>query len=897
MGRVLRACRRLVRRLGFLVSRDRREAELAEEMAFHRDQVRQALEADGLPPVDADLASQRAFGSGPLAMNRARDVWVAAWLQDISQDIRFAARTLVKDRRFTLAAVAALALGIGVNASVFTVIHGALLDDMPFDEGDRLVAVDMLNAQGRDQGIPYLDLRDYADAARAFDGLAASASGMVTISGEAEPAERFRGAYVSATTFGLLRVPPLVGRDFLHDDDRPGAEPVVILGHGAWMRRYGGDPAVVGRAIRVNGRPAVVVGVMPPDFRFPFIAEAWQPLVHAPGIAVAERGERPVSVVGRLARDADVARARGEIETVAARLARVFPATHANLRARVRPLRDQRPDTSPMLLTMMGAVGFVLLVACANLAALLLARSAARAREIAIRASIGATRFRIVRQLLVECLLLSALAAAIGLPLSRVGVEQVAAGFDVIEPGAAPGSTRPYWYDFSLDVWPVVFVVGLCLATTLAIGLLPALMATRASTYGTLTTRTRPGMLGRGGRRLSDGLLAAELALTLVLLTGAGLLWRNFVELYRADPVVHSTGLVTGQIALPTSRYPSRVERERLIEAMDARLQALPGAIDAAVAGQRPLVAFPNADRLVRLPGDVAPDPGAKSRAALITVGESYFATLGLQPIRGRGLGAQDAQVGTEGVAVNQRFVDVFLDGRDPIGTRVQLLPVDSLGSDTPWLTIVGVVPTVPRLTRLSEPPDAVVYMPWQIDPPANVVILLRASGGVGTAAAALRQAVAAIDPDLPVFGIESLDTAIDRTRMGVRMVGTWFGVLALIALVVAGVGLAAITAHGVVQRTQEIGIRVALGARRSDVLWLFLRRTLVLLTIGLSLGLMGALAIGQLLMGYIVRTSPRDPLTLAVVTASLATVALAASLLPVRRATRIDPALTLRAD
>jgi predicted permease len=550
MGVSLSTLRRLLRRLRFLLHLDRHEADLAEEMAFHREQARRVLEAHGATPAEAEIASRRRFGSDGLAMNRSRDVWIPPWLQDITQDLRFAGRLLVKDRRFTIAAVTALALGIGVNASVFTVIRGALLDDMPFDEADRLVALGTLDQQGRDDGVPVLDVQDYAESVRALSSLAASTGGTLTISGESEPAERFRAAYVSANTFALLRVRPIVGRDFVAEDEVPGAEPVVMLGHGAWVRRYSGDHSIVGRTIRVNGRPTTIVGVMPPEFRFPFIAEAWQPLVHAPGVSSATRGTRPVNVVGRLAPEADLARAQAESEAVAARLAQSFPASHTSRHARVRPLRDVRPDTSPMLLTMMGAVAFVLLVACANLAALLLARSAARSREIAIRASLGANRLRIIRQFLVECLLLSVLAAAVGLPLSRFGVNQVAVGFDVIEPGAAPGSTRPYWYDFSLDAWPLIFVIGLCLLTTVAIGLVPAVMATRGSTHDALKASGRAGQVGRAGRRLSDALLIGELALTLVLLAGAGLLWRNFLELYRADTVVHSAGLVTGQITL-----------------------------------------------------------------------------------------------------------------------------------------------------------------------------------------------------------------------------------------------------------------------------------------------------------------------------------------------------------
>ena len=290
--------RKVLRRIRFLITRTRREAELADEMAVHRDMARAALEAGGVSPDDARDTSQRAFGSDTLAMNRARDVWVWPWFQDLTQDVRFAVRMLAKDRRFTVAAVAALALGLGVNTSVFAVINTALLKDMPFDDSGRLVAIRAINAQGREEGVPIADFRDYASGATAFEALAANTSGVMNISGETQPAERFRGAFISANTFGLLRLTPLLGRDLQAGDERPGAPSVILLGHGAWLRRYGGDPSVVGRVVKVNGAPTVVIGVVAPEVRFPFIAEAWQPLSLAPGLTDAARGTRPVAVVG-----------------------------------------------------------------------------------------------------------------------------------------------------------------------------------------------------------------------------------------------------------------------------------------------------------------------------------------------------------------------------------------------------------------------------------------------------------------------------------------------------------------------------------------------------------------------------------------------------------------------
>ena len=594
-------------------------------MALHRQMAREALERDGLNAAEARNASQRAFGNDALAMNRARDVWVWPWFQDISQDIRFAIRMLVKDRRFTVAAVAALALGIGVNASVFAVINAALLKDMPFDDAARLVAINTINAQGREEGVPVLDLPDYAAGTTVFEGLAASSGGAMNISGESQPAERFRGAYLSANTFSLLRLAPILGRDFRPEDDRPGAPAVMLLGHGAWLRRYGGDPAVVGRSVRVNGIPTVIIGVMPPDVRYPFIAEAWQPLSQAPGILEAKRGARTVAVVGRLNESATLARAQSEVATIAARLATDYGASHGKLRSGVKRLRDTRPDfMAGTLMTMMGAVVFVLLVACANLATLLLARSAHRSREVAIRASIGAPRWRIVRQLLIECVLLSAIAGAAGLALARIGVQQIAVGFDVFEPGAAPGSTRMYWFDGSMDTLGFAFVGLLCLLTSLAFGLLPSLHVTRMSLHDALKDSGRAASISRPARRWSDGLMVAQLALTLILLSGAGLLWRNFLTLQRDDRGINSSGMVTGQVALPAS-YNTIDLRRRFFGQLEERLSSAPDLASATFASEVPLVTIPNAAWRLSI-GNDAPETGpAAPTAAMTWVGGTIF--------------------------------------------------------------------------------------------------------------------------------------------------------------------------------------------------------------------------------------------------------------------------------
>ena len=889
---------RWVRRLAFLFNGRRHEDELAEEMAVHRELAREGLEREGLSPADARDASHRAFGSDALAMNRSRDVWVLPWFQDIMQDVRFAIRMLVKDRRFTVAAVAALALGIGVNASVFAVINAALLKDMPFDDAVRLVAINTINAQGREEGVPVLDVEEYASGSTVFEGLAVSTGGTMNFSGESQPAERFRGAYLTANTFSVLRLAPILGRDFRPEDDKPGAPSVVLLGHGAWLRRYGGDPTVVGRTVRVNGIPTVIVGVMPPEVRYPFIAEAWQPLSQAPGIIEAKRGARQVAVVGRLTESADLERAQSEVATIASRLATDYAASHATLRSTVKRLRDTRPQFfAGTLMTMMGAVVFVLLVACANLAALLLARSAHRSREVAIRASIGAPRWRIVRQLLIECVLLAAIAGVAGLALARLGVQQIAVGFDVIEPGAAPGSTRMYWFDGSMDTLGFAFVGLLCLLTSLAFGLLPSLHVTRASLHDALKDSGRAASISRPTRRWSDGLMVAQLALTLVLLSGAGLLWRNFLTMQSDDRGVNSGGMVTGQVALPAS-YNSVDLRRRFFGQLEEQLSSAPDLASATLASEVPFVTIPVAPWRLSLDNQ-PPDRGPVAPTAVMTwVGGRYFETVGAPILRGRNLSARDSLPGEESVVVNERFADLYFRDSDPIGQQIRMASPAPTASPLPPLRIVGVTASMPRLVRRETPPDPVVYAPWRLDPGLrSVVIVVRSPAGLASAASRLRNDVRGLDADLAVYGLETLDTAIARTRFGAQLFSTWLGILAVIALVVASVGLAAVTAHGVAQRQQEIGIRLALGADSREVTWMFVRRTLRNLGFGLVIGLAGALSVGQMILGSLGRTSPRDPLTLVVVTVLLSLVATLAGVIPARRASRVDPTVALRAD
>jgi putative ABC transport system permease protein len=884
--------RQLVRRISYALRRRRIEADLAEELAFHQAMRQQDFEARGMTPADAALAARRAIGNTALARNDARDVWIWPWLQDVSQDVRFGARILAKDRRFTFAAVVALGLGMAVNNSVFMMINTAMIRDLPFDEPRALVAVQTVDRDGREGGISYLDFEELKGAGHPFAGLAASASssvGTMNVSEEGRPPERFRGSYISASAFDLLRSKPLIGRSFLAEDDRAGAPAVLMLGYGVWQSRYGGDPAVVGRSVRVNDVPSTVIGVMPRGFAFPFTAEMWQPLSLLPDLAAARRDARTLTVFGRLATAADLAGARADFDRIAARLARDHPDTNKDIRLTVKPLRETYAGfAAPALMTLMGAVGFVLLIACANVANLLLARAAHRSREIAIRASLGATRRRIVRQLLIECVLLAAVAGTLGLLLSMFGVRLIAVGFDTMEVGAPDRTATPYWVDLSVNGATYAFLGAMCLFATLAFGLIPALQISRIDVNHMLKDGGRSGG-GVRATRWAGALMIAELALTCVLLAGAGLLWRNFLAHYRADLVIDASNLVTMRIALPATRYGTADRRHQFLARLEDRLAGVSAFSSVAIGSDIPLVTLGGSRRQLAIDGR-APVPGeTPPMVSGVSMGRRYFETAGIPLAKG--------WADPEGAIVNQRFAAMFFPNDDPVGHRIRLTRPNAAGAPTPWITITGVSQTLPQFGppnsgRSDEP---VAYVPFRADPAPPPFVSILARGELAAVTAAMREEVRALDPNLPLYSIQTVEQAVARTRWPNRVIGTWFGLLAVIALALASVGLFAVTAHGVAERTQEIGVRMALGAQTSDVVWLFVRRTVLHLAVGLTLGLGGTLMVGQLLTIFLARTSPRDPVALTAVLILVIVVSLTACVLPARRAARVDPVVALR--
>lgn len=817
------------------------------------------------------------------------------------EDIRFAARLLLKDKWFTAVAAIALALGIGVNATVFTFVNAVLIRGLPIKDPDSAMAVasfDRVRGSSRPIGVSYLDYRDFRDSTRTFSSLAAYTFMTANVSEEGQTPERFSGIAISADGFQILGIAPVLGRDFVADDDRPGAQPVVLLGHGVWQNRYGSNAAVIGKTVRINDVSAVIIGVMPDGFKFPQQADLWQPLMTTPNLETQKRNQRPLQVFGRLAPGVTREQAQGELVTIAQRLEQDHPETNKNVSALVQTFNENMNGgpIKTVFLSLMGAVAFVLLIACANVANLLLARATNRSREIALRVSLGATRWRVVRQLLIESMLLATLSGIAGLSIAAIGIRL----FD----RATQDVGRPYWIQFTMDGNVIAFFALVCLGTGVIFGLAPALHVSKTDVNELLKEGGRSGTAGVRARRWTGALMIAELTLTVVLLAGAGFMVRNFLTMYRLDLGIDSSKLLSMALQLPERKYPALEQRLAFYERLEERLNSNPKIEAVTIASNPPMQG--GFTRKMVIEGKPLDQGQQTPNVTMLTVDPHYFKTVGLPLQRGRDLTSEDGMTGRESAIINQRFAALHFPTDDPIGKRITLT-IDLQGGAAPTggiplsltATIVGVVPNLRQRDFQLPDPDPIAYLPFRTDPRAFMNLLVRSSGDPNAMTPILREELRAIDPDLPLFSIRTVDASLAQARWPFRIFGSMFAIFALIALTLSAVGLYAVTAYAVSQRTQEIGVRMALGAQGNEVVWLFLRRSLVQLAIGLTLGIAGAFGVGTLFAQtqLLVQNRAGDPITIGGIAILLAVVASAACVLPARRATRLDPLVALRRD
>jgi putative ABC transport system permease protein len=810
------------------------------------------------------------------------------------RDLRFALHMIVKDRWYSAVAVVALALGIGVNATVFTLVNGVLIRGLPFkDSGNLYMLSSQRLSETRGGAASLADLQDWRAQQKSFSGLAAFDDESANLSDERSAPQQARLGRITANTFAVLQQPTLLGRDFAPEDDRKGAERVALIGYTLWKTRYGGDPAVLGHSLRIDGTATTIIGVMPESMLFPSDTEIWVPLV--PDSSEDARSFRFLQVFGRMRSESGRKAAQTELSGIAARLATAYPETNKEFTNVVVQTFNERfngDKIRTVFLAMMGAVGFVLLIACANVANLLLARSAHRSREIAVRIALGASRWRVVRQLLIESIVLGFMGGAIGLMLAVVGVRL----FD----NAVAGSGKPYWVIFKMDFTVFAFLAAICVLTGVLFGLAPALQVTKTNVNDVLKEGGRGNAGGRRARWLTGTMVVLELALTLVLLVGAGLMVRSFLKIYTLDLGIRTDHLMMMRMQLPDTKYPTAESRRAFYDRLAPRLAALPGAESVSLttsvppggAGRRGLELE---GRPVRQPGDKAPD------VTVVTISPAFFETVGVQLRRGRVFRETDGAPGAEAVIINDQLAAQFFAGEDPIGHRIRFAQGQARAGTPPpvpvWRTIIGISPSIRHSNPQEATMPAVVYLPYRQDPPQGIALLVRSRLDPGSVMNAVRREVQAVDQDQPVFTVQTMEQLISRSMWPYRVFGSLFAIFAIIALVMSAVGLYAVMAYSVTQRTSEIGVRMALGAKGSQVSWLILKRGLWQLGLGLGIGLAGATVLSQVMQSLLVQTQARDPVTFALITVILASVAIAACVIPARRATRVDPLIALRAE
>jgi putative ABC transport system permease protein len=868
-----------------LVHREQLDRDLDRELQYHVDrQVEDNLQA-GMTADKARRLVRVQFGGLEQVKEDCRDARGTRWAHELAADLLYACRLLVKERGFTTVAVAALALGIGVNNTFFIVINAVCLRGLPINDANRVLYVATRDAHERDAGVSYKDFRDLEAGTRAFEGLAAFATAPAVIGGEGSAPERAAAAYVSALTFRLLHERPLLGRDFVPTDDAAGAPRVVLLSSALWKTRYGSDSAILGRRIQVNGLTSTVIGVMRVGFRYPDGASVWQPLALLPGLMNQSRDSRALGVVGRLRDGAGIAEASTELEAAAGQLARQSPDTNNGIRIIGMPINDRYNArlTDPVWLAFMTAGLLVLLIACANVANLLLMRASERTREVAIRFSLGATRVRVVRQLLAESAIVALLGGVAGLGVSLVGARLLS---------VALTGNAPYWLQFTMDARGFLALAAVCVSTVFIFGLAPAVHASKTEISGRLH-QAGPGSIGGlRARRWTSTFLAAEFALTTVLLAAVIVGFRNYGAARATEVAINPAHLLTAWVSLPAERYPTPEQRLAFYERVQQRLRGLGGVSSAALATALP---FGGATaRALQVEGQPVVSE-APPIVSTVTIDDRYFEALGLPLVQGRTF-AEVAGVAKEhAVIVNQRFVAMYFPDQTPIGRRVRLGDAGDLQGAS-WLTIIGVCPTI-RQRAQGVDSDPVVYLSLQEDPPAAVALLLRHTSDEASLPPLLRQELRSLDPELPLDRVMSMGHVISESKLGGRVSQALITVIACIAICLSVVGLYAVTGHAVVQRTHEIGLRTALGAQSRQVMGLVLQRALTQLGYGLAAGVACTGAWQRLLGDPTQRYRLTDPVTLAMVAGIVISVAMAACVRPARRAAQLDPVAALRHD
>jgi putative ABC transport system permease protein len=865
-----------------------------QEIAFHLEQRIEELVANGVSVEEATAAARREFGNVGLVKETAREAWGWRWLEDVVGDVRFGARMLRKNPGFTAVAVLTLALGIGANSAIFSVINSVLLRPLPYGDPARLVMVWEKNSQSPNphNTVSPPDFLDWRSQEGVFAGMAAIYDERDNLTGNGDPQEVILQG-VSQNFFSVLGVRPILGSDFTPENDQPGHDNVVILSYGLWKERFGGDPGIVGKTVTVNGHPQTIVGVAPQNFKW-FIKDGsltgakpqmWFSWVIPQEFRDRKNVGRFLTVVARLKPDATLQKAQAQMDAVAARIAGEYPDFNGHWGANVVSLADQISGAlRPALLILFWAVAFVQLIACANVSSLLLARAANREREMGVRTAIGASRWRIARQLLTESLLLAVIGGGAGLLFAVWGTNALLA--------ARPENLLDL-RAVTLDWHVLSFAAGTTLLAGLLFGFLPSYMSANSSISETLKEGGRSSSVGKQRHVARSTFVVAQICLTLVLLTSAGLLIRSFVRLVGVDPGFDSSHLLTFKIMLPGSKYREDKTVIAFFQQYLARIARLPGVRSASMNSFPPFTGLGSATD-VHILGQPQQSRMDLPVAAVRVVGPDYFRTMQIPLRAGRIFNEQELAEERHVVIINQAFADKYLQDANPLGQKAVIFMKSLEESQNQPSEIIGVVGDV-RQMGLDAPAEPTVYWPHPELVMNAMSILVRTTNDPLALVSAARAELRQMDPEQPMASIATMDQLLGDSLSRARFTMLLLGVFAALALVLASVGIYGVISYSVTQRTQEFGIRMALGADRGDVLRQVLGEGTFLALLGIGIGIVAALLVTRLMGTLLYDIRATDPLTFAAVALLLALVAVAACYIPARRATRIEPMSALR--
>ena len=799
-------------------------------------------------------------------------------MDSLLKDIRYGLRGLLKRPGFTAIALVALALGIGANTAIFSLVNAVVLRPLPFPEPDRLVwAWGNIRNGGNRASVSPLDYLDFRAQNKTFEQFAASITITVPVNltGSGDP-ERLVASAVTGNYFDAFRVTPALGRGFALENEKPGNDQVTVLSHAFWQKHFAGDPQIVNKTITLDGKTYQIIGVMPAGLSLPQSAELWVPLNFDVDPGMKQRKAHFLRPIGRLKPGVSLAQAQADTDVIAAQLEQQFPESNTGWNLRLVSLREQLVGgTRTTVFVLFGAVGFVLLIACANVANLLLVRAAARQKEIALRTALGASRLRIVRQMLTESLLLSILGGALGALLAVWGVQLLV---------SLSGDSLPRIVNVNIDATVLLFTLLISIATGLLFGLAPAFRTAKVNLIDSLKDGAR-GSEGTMKNRTRSLLVVFESAVAVVLLIGAGLLVRSLMALQKVNPGFDADNVLTLRVDLPQKKYEAEGKSGNFFEQLETRIASLPGVQAVGLITELPLSGQPN-DLPFTVAGRPPVAPDQDFDADFRRVNQHYFAALHIPLLRGRNFTEQEVRQGDKVTIVSQQLVDTVFPNEDPLGKRL----VSAIGNQT--YEIIGVVGDI-RHRSLEDRPFDAMYFPTRDTGRMNLVI--RTQGDPLSIVGAVRKEVQALDPDQPIASVRKMSDWVDASTAEPRYRTTLLGMFAALAMVLAAMGIYGVMSYSVAQRTHEIGVRMALGARQRDVLKLVVRQGMLLTLVGVVLGLIGAFALTRVMQSLLFEVTAKDPFTFAIVAALLIAVAFVACFIPARRATKVDPLVALR--